>query len=159
MFEDQTILLTRAGHAKLEAELDRLRTIQRREIAERIRNSKQFGDLTENSEYENAKAEQALVEGRIQEIKRILQFAQVVDDSDTPVDQVGVGSIVKLKDDASGEEWEITLVGSIETDPELDRISDHSPIGQALMGHKAGDRVQVRIPDGVVTYTILDIRK
>ena len=159
MFEDQTILLTRAGHARLEAELDRLRTIQRREIAERIRNSKQFGDLTENSEYENAKAEQAMVEGRIQEIKRILQFAQVVDDSNTPVDQVGVGSIVKLKDDSSGEEWEITLVGSIETDPELDRISDHSPIGQALMGRKTGDRVQVRIPDGVVTYTILDIRR
>src|SRR5205823_4722360 len=152
---DNQVVLTPKGYEKIERELERLRTVDRREVADRIRDSKQFGEFTENAEYEDAKIEQAFVEGRIQDLRRILQLAQVLDVKEIPTNQVGIGSIVKVKDLEADEVWEFTLVGSIETDPDNDRISDESPVGQALLGKKVGDEVTVAVPDGNIRYRII----
>src|SRR5437867_12915518 len=127
---DTQLVLTAQGYAKIERELERLRTVDRREVAERIRDSKQFGEFAENAEYEDAKMEQAFVEGRIQDLKRILQVAQVLNVKDIPTNRVGIGSRVRVLDVEANEDWEFTLVGSIESDPDKDRISDESPVGQ-----------------------------
>ncbi len=156
---DTQLVLTAQGYSKIERELERLRTVDRREVAERIRDSKQFGEFAENAEYEDAKMEQAFVEGRIQDLKRILQIAQLQDEKDIPTDYVGIGSIVKVLDIEAKEEWEFTLVGSIESDPDQDRISDESPVGQALLDKKVGDKVNVAIPDGQIRYKVISIRK
>ena len=156
---DTHVVLTAQGYEKIERELERLRTVDRREVADRIRDSKQFGEFAENAEYEDAKMEQAFVEGRIQDLRRILQVAQVLDTSDIPTDQVGIGSIVKVLDIEADEDWEFTLVGSIESDPDNDRISDESPVGQALLDKKVGDEVDIAIPDGHIRYRIMSIRK
>src|SRR2546427_1954508 len=114
MSTDNQIVLTASGYSKIEKELDRLRTVERREVADRIRDSKQFGEFAENAEYEDAKIEQAFVEGRITELRRILAIAQVLEDEDIPTDRIGLGSIVTVLDVKAGEEWEFTLVGSVE---------------------------------------------
>ena len=159
MAQEAEIVLTPRGHEKLEQRLEHLRSVQRREVAERIRDSKQFGDLTENAEYEDAKTEQALVEGQISELRRVLQIAQVLDPSSVPTDYVGIGSIVKMTSLDTDDEWEFTLVGSVEADPDNDLISDESPIGEALVGKKVGDTVSIQVPNGVVQYRIDSIRK
>ena len=156
---DTHVVLTAQGYEKIERELERLRTVDRREVAERIRDSKQFGEFAENAEYEDAKMEQAFVEGRIQDLKRILQVSQVLDHKDIPTDHVGIGSIVKVLDIEAKEEWEFTLVGSLESDPDNDRISDESPVGQALLDKKVGDKVNAAIPDGHIRYRVVSIRK
>lgn len=159
MSEEDVVVLTPGGYARIERELERLRTVERREVAERIRESKQFGEFSENAEYEDAKIAQAFVEGRIGELRRVLQHAQVLDDSEIPVDTIGIGSIVTVLDVDEGEEWTFTLVGSIESDPDNDRISDESPVGLALYGKKVGDEVQIAIPDGSIRYRVLRIEK
>ncbi|HZO88982.1 MAG TPA: transcription elongation factor GreA [Chthonomonadaceae bacterium] len=159
MSQEVEIVLTPNGHAKLEERLDYLRNVQRREVAERIRDSKQFGDLAENAEYEDAKTEQALVEGQIAELRRVLQVAHVLDPTDIPTDHVGIGSIVKMTNLETDDEWEFTLVGPIEADPDNDLISDASPVGEALVGKKVGDIVNIRVPNGVLQYRIDSIRK
>ncbi len=159
MSVENPILLTPEGFAKIEKDLERLRTVERREVAERIRESKQFGEFTENAEYEDAKIEQAFVEGRIQDLYRIVQMAHVLQPEDIPTDHVGIGSKVTVRDLEMEDDWEFTLVGSVESDPDNDRISDESPVGQALLGKTVGDRVSVRIPDGVIEYEIVAIRK
>ena len=159
MSQEAEIVLTPRGHDKLEQRLDYLRNVQRREVAERIRDSKQFGDLTENAEYEDAKTEQALVESQISEIRRVLQIAQVLDFETIPTDYVGIGSIVKMTSLDDGDEWEFTLVGSVEADPDNDLISDESPIGEALVGKRVGDKVCIQVPNGAVQYRIDSIRK
>jgi transcription elongation factor GreA len=159
MSSDHQIYLTPEGYNRIERELERLRTVDRREVADRIRESKQFGEFTENAEYEDAKIEQAFVEGRIQDLKRIIQIAHVLSDSDIPTDEVGIGSRVKVLDLDTNEEWDLQVVGSVESDPNFDRISDESPVGEALMGHKVGDEVEVAIPDGTLRYRILQITK
>jgi transcription elongation factor GreA len=159
MSQEAEIVLTPRGHEKLEQRLDYLRNVQRREVAERIRDSKQFGDLTENAEYEDAKTEQALVEGQISELRRVLQIAQILDPTSVPTDYVGIGSIVKMTSLDTDDEWEFTLVGSVEADPDNDLISDESPIGEALVGKKVGDTVSIQVPNGVVQYRIDSIRK
>ena len=159
MSQEAEIVLTPRGHDKLEQRLDYLRNVQRPTVAERLRDSKQFGDLTENAEYEDAKQEQALVESQILEIRRVLQVAQVLDAADIPTDQVGIGSIVKMTNLENDDEWEFTLVGSVEADPENDLISDESPIGDALYGRKVGDEVRVNVPNGAMCYRIDSIRK
>src|SRR5437016_1340524 len=159
MSVDYEIVLTPQGYQKIEQELERLRTVDRREVADRIRDSKQFGEFTENAEYDDAKIEQAFVEGRIDDLRHILQLAQVLDEKEIPTDHVGIGSIVTVKDLDADEDWEFTLVGSIESDPDNDRISDESPVGQALLGKKEGDQVKVAIPDGHIRYRIIKIRK
>ncbi len=156
---DNQVVLTPQGYEKIERELERLRTVDRREVADRIRDSKQFGEFTENAEYEDAKIEQAFVEGRIQDLRRILQLAQVLNVKEIPTDKVGIGSIVKVKDLEADEDWQFTLVGSIESDADNDRISDESPVGQALLGKKVGDEVTVAVPDGHVRYRVIKIRK
>jgi len=159
MSTENQIILTAAGFEKLEKELERLRTVSRREVADRIRESKQFGDFAENAEFEEAKIEQAFVEGRIRDLQRVIQVAHVVEPDEVPTDRVGIGSVVTVEDMASGEEWELTIVGSVESDPDNDRISDESPVGQALFGRQVGDQVRVRTPDGSIRYRIKGIRR
>lgn len=159
MAQEAEIILTPRGHDKIERRLEYLKNVQRREVAERIRDSKQFGDLTENAEYEDAKTEQALVESQISELRRVLQIAHVLTEEDIPTDYVGLGSIVKMTNIDTGDTWEFTLVGSVEADPDNDLISDESPIGEALVGRKVGEVVSINVPNGVVRYRIDSIRK
>jgi len=154
--EKETIL-TESGLRKLEEELEHLKSTKRKEIAERIKAAKEFGDLAENAEYDDAKNEQAFVEGRILQIDQMLRNARVIDNSTVPSDAVTVGSTVRLKDVAAGEELSYTIVGSAEADPLRDRISNESPVGQALIGHKKGQTVTVKVPAGTLKYTILEI--
>ena len=159
MSQELEIVLTPRGRDKLEQRLDYLRNVQRREVAERIRDSKQYGDLTENAEYEGAKNEQALVEGQISELRRVLQIAQVLEEGDIPTDNVGIGSIVQMTNMDNDDEWELTLVSSVEADPDNDLISDETPIGHALFGKKVKDVVQIQVPNGTLRYRIDSIRK
>ncbi|CCW35838.1 transcription elongation factor GreA [Chthonomonas calidirosea] len=159
MSEDSEIVLTPGGHAKLRQRLDYLRNVQRPDIARRLRAAKEGDDLTENSEYETAKQEQALVESEILELGHLLQMARVVDDESIPTDHVGIGSIVAMTNLESGARWEFTLVSSAEADPDHNLISDESPIGKAVMGKKVGDIVSIRVPKGIMNYRIESIRK
>ena len=159
MSTELEIVLTPPGYARIERELERLRTVDRHAVADRIRDAKAFGEFAENAEYEDAKNEQAIVEGRIQELKRILQISRILQDEDIPVDTAGIGSIVKIIDLDTDDEWEFTMVGFVESDPDNDKISDESPIGMALFGKKIGDSVDVTVPDGQVRYKIVNIHK
>jgi transcription elongation factor GreA len=159
MSQELEIVLTRRGRDKLEQKLDHLRNVQRREVAERIRESKQFGDPAENPELEDAKSEQALVESQISEIRRVLQIAQVLESEDIPTDHIGIGSMVGMTNEETDDEWELTLVSSVEADPDNDLISDESPVGEALMDKRVGDRVVIHVPNGTLHYRIDSIRK
>jgi transcription elongation factor GreA len=159
MSADKELVLTEQGFKRIREELDHLRLVHRKEIADRIRDSKEYGELSENSEYEDAKTEQAFVEGRILELKHILQTAYVVTDSEISTDVVGVGCKVKVHDLGSDDEWVYSIVGSAEADPEANKISNESPVGEALINHKAGDIVDVIIPAGTAQYKIIEISK
>jgi len=159
MSQEAEFVLTPRGHDKLEQRLDHLRNVLRPEVAARLRDSKQFGDLTENAEYEDAKQEQALVESQILDIRRVLQVARVLDPSDISTDRIGIGSIVKMTNMDNDDEWEFTVVGSVEADPDNDLISDESPIGEAIFDKKPADVVSIRVPNGVLKYRIDGIRK
>ena len=160
MQTEQEVILTVAGLKRIEQELDLLRTVHRKRVADRIRESMQMaGELTENSEFEDAKNEQAFVEGRIEELRQILGSARVIETDDVLTDKVGVGSIVRVKDLETQDDWEWTLVGTFEANPAEDRISNESPVGQALLGKQAGDVAVVQIPAGIAKYEILSIRK
>ena len=154
MSAEHRILLTRAGYDRIYDELERLRSVQRREVAARIRDSKQFGEFAENAEYEDAKTEQAFVEGKILDLKRIIQLSEILEPGDIPSDYVGIGSHVTVKDMDEDEEWEIMIVGSVESDPDENRISNESPIGEALMDKRVGEIAKIRIPDGVIRYRV-----
>lgn len=156
---DKEVLLTLEGLRRLEKELEYLRTVRRREVAERIRQAKEFGDITENSEYEDAKNEQAFVEGRILQIEKLLRNARVLDDGDVNTDSVTIGSRVKLKDLNNGEIMEYIIVGSAEADPRRLRISNESPVGKAILGQKIGSIVQVSVPIGMLKLQVLDISR
>jgi transcription elongation factor GreA len=156
---EKQLILTSTGFKRIEAELHKLQTVRRHEVADNIRNAKAFGDIAENPEYESAKNEQAFVEGRILELKNILNIAQVVDDTKAPTEEVGIGSVVTVRDLETDEEWDYTIVGSVEADPDEDRISNESPLGQAIMGHKVGDVVEIEIPAGDAKYEIIAIRR
>ena len=159
MSQELQIVLTPAGHAKLSQRLDYLRNVQRRDVADRLRDSKQFGDLTENAEYDDAKTEQALVEGQITEIRRVLQIAQVLEHEDIPTDYIGIGSIVSMTNLENDDVWEFTLVHSIEADPDNDLLSEEAPVGLALVDKRAGDEVKITVPNGILHYRIDSIRK
>jgi transcription elongation factor GreA len=159
MQTDNEILLTASGLKKIEHELEELRSVHRKRVADRIRDSKQFGEFSENSEYEDAKTEQAFVEGRIEELKQVLMHASVIDESEVLTDVVGVGAIVKIRDLENSDDWEFTIVGSVEANPAEDKISNESPVGESLMGRKVGDTVEVDIPAGLARYQIVSIRK
>lgn len=156
--EKETIL-TRQGLKKLEDELEHLKTVKRKEVAARIKLSKEFGDLSENAEYEDAKNEQAFVEGRILQLELMLRNARVIDNHDAPADRVLVGSKVKLKDLASGEEIAYMIVGSAEADPDQDKISNESPVGKALLGKRKGETFEVTVPAGRLRYSVLQINQ
>lgn len=156
---DKEVVLTVEGLKKLEEELEYLKSVKRREVAERIRQAIDFGDISENSEYEDAKNEQAFIEGRILTLEKKLRNARVIDYSEVATDVVSLGSKVLLKDLESGDELEYVIVGSMEADPGENKISNESPVGKAIMGQTIGSIVQVSVPAGDLKYQILDIRK
>jgi len=156
--DEKETLLTPDGLRKLEEELEFLKTVKRKEVAERIKQAKEFGDLAENSEYEDAKNEQAFMEGRILTVEAMLRNAKVIDNHDVRSDVVTVGATVRLEDEA-GEELNYTIVGSPEADPRHDRISNESPVGRALLGKRKGQTVTVKAPGGTIKYTIKAIKR
>jgi len=153
------VILTYEGLEKLEKELQYLKTVKRREIAERIKHALSFGDLSENSEYDEAKNEQAYVESRIVKIEAMLKNAKVIDEEDVSTETVSLGCKVKVLDMDANEEVEYYIVGSTEADPGKSKISNESPVGSALMGKKKGDIVEVNVPAGVIKLKILNIDK
>jgi transcription elongation factor GreA len=156
---NKEVLLTEEGYEKLEKELDNLVNVKRREIAKRIKVAREFGDISENSEYDDAKNEQAFIEGRIKEIKNMLRNARVVKDDEVTDKTVNIGTTVELKEKDSGEEFSYTIVGAAETDPLNYKISHESPIGKSIIGHKIGDIVKVEVPSGIMSYEVLSIKK
>lgn len=155
---DKEIILTKQGLKKVEDELDDLKAVKRKEVAEKIKQALAFGDISENSEYDEAKNEQAQVEERIAKLETMLRKARVVDENDISKDMVSVGSTVKVMDLEFDEEVEYTIVGSAEADPYELKISNESPVGKALIGSKVGEIVEVQIPDGVTKYEVLEIK-
>ncbi len=153
------VVLTYEGLKKLEEELEFLRGTKRKEVAERIKQALSFGDISENSEYDEAKNEQAQVEGRIVQLESMLKHARLIDEDDVKTDVVSLGSKVKIHDMEFDEEVEYYLVGSTEANPLQSKISNESPVGAALIGHKKGDIVEVQAPDGVIKFKILEISK
>ena len=154
----QTVI-TEEGLKKLENELDELKTVKRKEVAEKIKVALSFGDLSENSEYDEAKNEQAILEGRIAEIENQLKNVRVLDETDINTEDVHVGSTVTVR--MKGKKTDVTyqIVGSPEAEPLGGRLSDESPIGKALIGHKVGEQIEVETPGGLVTLTIRQIAK
>ncbi|MGI6561829.1 MAG: transcription elongation factor GreA [Clostridia bacterium] len=153
------VYLTPEGLRQLEEELEYLKSTKRREVAARIKHALSFGDISENSEYDEAKNEQALVEAKIAEIEDTLRYSQIIVDEDITTDAVSIGSIVKLLDLEFDEEVEYRIVGSTEANPSKNRISNESPVGKALMGKKVGETVEVMTPGGIVKFKILGIGK
>ena len=157
---EKEIVMTYAGLRALEDELDELntlRTVTRKEVAEKLKVARGYGDLSENSEYDEAKNEQGLVEGRIALLEKMLKHARVVTEDELSTDHISVGSHVRIKDE-DGDEDEYDITGSTEADPVNGKISDESPIGAALIGHSVGDKVDITLPSGaVVQYEVMEI--
>lgn len=159
MSQSKKFIMTYEGVKKLEEELEYLKTVKRKEITEKIKVALGYGDLSENSEYDEAKNDQAFTEGRIIQLENMLKNAVVVDENEIPKDKVSVGSIVKVMDYEFDEEVEYTIVGSAEADPMNFKISNESPVGSALIGKKVGDVVEVAVPSGVSKFEVLEIRR
>ena len=151
----EEVLLTKEGKEELEKRLEYLKVTKRAEITERIKTAREFGDLSENAEYDAAKNEQAMIEGEILEIEAKLKYAVIIGDAKKGM--VSLGSKVEFVDDESGEEFSYEIVGTTESDVEQGRISNESPIGNALLGHKAGDNVKVQVPSGVMSITVTKV--
>ena len=151
------VVVTREGYNKLEQELENLRTVKRKEVADKIKVARGYGDLSENAEYDAAKEEQASVEARIADLEATLKLARIMDESELSNDTASIGMHVKiLAEDA--EEYDLT--GSTEADMDLNRISDESPVGAALIGCKVGDSVDVTLPNGnIITYKLLEVSR
>ncbi len=151
--------MTSEGLKKLQDELEYLKTVERKEVAEKIKVALSFGDLSENSEYDEAKNDQALLEGRIAAIEAQLKNARVLDESEMNSENVHVGSKVRIADD-SGKEFHYTISGATEADPFNGKISDESPVGKAIMGLRVGEKGEATLPNGtVVIYTVLEISR
>ena len=157
--EDKEVLLTQEGYDKLEQELDELKTTKRAEIAERIKIALGYGDLSENSEYDEAKNAQAENETKIAELENKIRYAKIINESEIDTKTVQVGNTVKLLDIEFNEEVSYTIVGSTEVDLAQNKISNESPIGAALMGAKKGAIVEAQAPVGVIKYKIISITK
>ena len=158
MTEKETIL-TEEGLKKLEDKLETLKSVRRLEVAERIKQAISFGDISENSEYEDAKNEQAFIEGEIITLEKMIRTAKIIESGDIKTDVVTLGSTVKIKDLAMKSTFEYTVVGSAEADPLEDKISNESPVGVAIMGKKSGETVEVSVPDGAIKYKIMSIKR
>lgn len=152
---DKQVYLTRDGYSKLEEELKQLRNVRRPQVAERIRRAKEFTDTVDNAEYDDAKNEQAFVEGRIQDIERMLAHAVIIDDHPT-ADVVRLGSKVSVRT-PEGEVEHYIIVGSLEADPRQGKISNESPVGRALLGKRVGDVASVQAPGGSFSLSVIEI--
>ncbi|GAB6928054.1 transcription elongation factor GreA [Paenibacillus sp. JCM 10914] len=156
---DKEVILTQDGLKKLEDELENLKSVKRREVAERIKVAIGYGDISENSEYEDAKNEQAFIEGRIITLEKMLRNARIINNDDINTDVVGVGNTVIVEDLEFGDKMEYTIVGTAESDPLNNKISNESPVGKAIIGKQKGSVVDVNVPAGVIKYKIVDIMK
>jgi transcription elongation factor GreA len=156
---EKEVILTPEGLRRLEDELEHLKSVKRREVAERIKVAIGYGDISENSEYEDAKNEQAFIEGRIITLEKMLRNARIINNDDVDTNTVSVGSIVTLKDLEFGDLVEYNIVGSAESDPLMNKISNESPVGKAILGKQKGTNVDVVVPAGVIQYQIVDIKK
>lgn len=152
-------LMTYAGLKKLEEELQDLKVVQRKEVADKIKEAREQGDLSENAEYDAAKDEQRDIEARIEEIEKILKNAEVVVEDEVDTDKINLGCKVTVYDFEFEEEMELKIVGSTEANSLEGKISNESPVGKALMGHHKGDIVEVEMPSGVMKYEVLKIEK
>ena len=159
MDEKKEIVLTKEGMAKLREELDYLKTEKRKEVSEKIREARSFGDLSENAEYDEAKNEQAEVESRINTIINMLKYARVIDDSEIANDVVGLGTTVVIREVGEDEDETYSIVTTTEADPASNKISQDSPVGKALMGHAAGDTVTVETPAGKIDFEVISVQK
>ena len=158
MSEKETIL-TQTGLKKLESELETLKSVKRREVAERIKTAIGYGDISENSEYDDAKNEQAFIEGRILQLEKLLRNARIINNEEVDINTVGIGTTVTLKDLEFGDLIDYTIVGTAESDPFESKISNESPVGRAIIGQKKGATVDINVPAGIIQYMIMDIRK
>jgi len=155
---DETVLLTKEGLDALIAERDELQNVRRKEVAERLKEAISYGDLSENSEYEEAKNEQAFIEGRIIELEKMIKNAKIIDEKKAhSAKKVQIGTTVVIQEAKEKEKEEFTIVGSTEADPLNKRLSNESPIGKALLGKKKGDTVKVEAPAGTFEFKILDL--
>lgn len=157
MMTEKEIILTPEGLSNLEQELETLKTVKRREVAERIKQAIDFGDISENSEYEDAKNEQAFIEGRIITLEKMLRNVRVIKHTENDSNVVHLGAKIKLQDLESNDVLEYTLVGSAEADPMKNKISNESPVGKAIIDKNKEEVVEVNVPAGVIKYKILDI--
>ena len=156
---EREVLLTYEGLKKLEMELEYLRGEKRREVAERMKQAKSHGDLSENSEYDEVRLEHAQVEARILEYENKLKNAHIIHEDEVSTEEVSIGSWVKILDIEYGTEAEYRIVGSTESNPSENRISNESPVGSAIIGHKEGETVDVLTPNGILKFKILSISK
>ena len=159
MLEAKKHILTSKGLQALEDELQDLKVVRRKEIAQKIKEAREQGDLSENAEYDAVKDEQRSIESRIEELENIIKFAEVIDESSFDTDKVSIGSTVRFHDEEFDEDLEYRIVGSTESDIINKKISNESPIGRALLGSRVGDVVVVESPEGVDRYTILEISR
>ncbi|WP_300278651.1 transcription elongation factor GreA [Peptacetobacter sp.] len=159
MEENKEILLTQQGFDKLEAELEELKIVGRKDVAEKLKVAISYGDLSENAEYDEAKKEQAELEEKILKIENMIRKATIIDEESIDLSKVNAGSIVKLYDYDFEEEVVYTIVGSTEADPFEGKISNESPIGKAILGKTEGEEVEVQVPDGIAKYKILSISR
>jgi transcription elongation factor GreA len=152
------VILTPEGLNKLKGEIEHLSTVKRREVAERIKHAREFGDIAENSEYDDAKNEQAMLEHRIATLQERLRNARLAEIEDLPKGVVGIGTKVRLKDIDANETVEYTIVGSAEADPAEHKLSNESPVGKAIIGRKKGETVEVSAPRGSLKFKIMDVK-
>ena len=159
MAEEKSTILTESGLRKLEEQLDYLISVRRNEISEQIAVARGFGDLSENTEYDEAKKEQAKVEEEITRLQATIRTATVVADDEITTERVSIGTVVKVKDVDEGETYEYAIVGANEADPMEDKISNESPVGAGLLGAKRNQVVTIQIPAGQIKYKVLSIKK
>jgi transcription elongation factor GreA len=152
------VIMTPEGYAQLKEKLELLSTTKRREVAERIKHAREFGDITENSEYDDAKNEQAMLEQEIAKLEERLAHARVIEAGEISTDVVGIGTVVRLRDIDANETIEYTIVGSAEANPAERRLSNESPVGKAILGRKKGETVEVAAPRGKLKFKIMDIK-
>ena len=155
----EEMLLTKEGYEKIVAEHEELVTVRRKEVAERIKEAISYGDISENSEYDSAKNEQAELEERINKLENMMRKAKIIDESSISNDRVGIGLKVKVKELETNEIMNFTIVGSTEADPFEGKISNESLVGAALLGKMTNEIAEVQVPDGIVSYQIMEISK
>lgn len=155
----EEILLTREGYDKIVAEHEELVSVKRKEVSERLKEAISYGDLSENSEYDSAKNEQAELEEKILKLENMIRKAKIINEDEMSSDRVSVGLKVKVEDVKSGEKMDFVIVGSTEADPFEGRISNESEVGKHLLGKQIGETVEIVVPDGLLTYKIVDITK